>query len=87
MSRVKLNPKTPGYEIVVGLDRPLSTFFATVYGPEPETPNEDHRPLIFKDRWDRFDVIKIIDEYAIDDEETRRVRKAIMLDLDPEGYA
>ncbi len=83
MSRVKLNPKEPGYEVVVGLDKPLSTFFVTVYGPEPEDPNADHRPLIFKDRWDRFDVIKIIDEYAIDDEETRRARKAIMLDLDP----
>ena len=83
MSRVKLTPKIPGYEVVVGLDNPLNTFFATVYGPEPEDPNEDHRPLVFKDRWDRFDVVKVIDEYAADDDKTKRAREAILLDLDP----
>jgi len=83
MSRVKLTPKIPGYEVVVGLDKPLSTFFATVYGPEPEDPNEDHTPLIFKAQWSRFDVVEVIDEYAVDDEKTKRVREAIMLDLDP----
>ena len=83
MSRVELKPKNPDHEVIVGLDRPLDTFFILVLPPEPADPNEDRIPLEFRDRWLRSEVIEKIRQYAVDDDRTKEAVRAIFLDLDP----
>lgn len=83
MSRVKLTPKNPKHEVVVGLDRPLSTFFISVMHVQADDDLRDLRPIEFRDRWRRADVLDKIEQYAVDDERTRHAYRQIMLDLDP----
>ena len=78
MSRVRLNPREPAHEVVVGLDPPLATFFAQVFS--------DGEPLEFRPSWSSRDVVEVIDRYAADDERTRAVRRAVLLDLDPADH-
>ena len=83
MSRVELKPKNPDHEVIVGLDRPLDTFFILVLSPEPDDPNASHLPLEFKDRWLRSEVIEKIRQYAVDDDRTKEAVRAIFWDVDP----
>ena len=83
MSRVELQPKNPEHEIVVGLDRPLNTFFISVMQVQAEDDLRDLPPVEFRDRWDRSEVVEKIEEYAIDNAWTKEVKRAIFLDLDP----
>jgi hypothetical protein len=83
MSRIKLNSKNPEHEVVVGLDKPLSTFFISV---TKEDEDKEDILIEFKDFWARSEVLSKIDEYAIDDSLTMDVKRAISLDLDPEDF-
>jgi len=83
MSRVELHPKNTEHEVVVGLDRPLNTFFISVFVVQADDDLRDLPPVEFRDRWDRGEVIEKIEEYAVDNERTKKVVSAIFLDLDP----
>lgn len=84
MSRVQIEPKDPGHEIVVGLDRPLNTFFIMVTEkPADGEDEEDSFPLEFKSRWSRAEVLERIEKYAVDSPRTQAVTEAILLDMDP----
>jgi len=83
MSQVKLHPKNPEHEITVGLDRPLNTFFISVFVIQADDDLRDLPPVEFRDRWDRGDVVEKIDEYAVANDRTEKVKRAIFLDLDP----
>lgn len=85
MSRIRLQAKEPERfpEIYVGLDPPLHTYFIQVYGPAPEDVTQDHEPIEFQSRWTRAQVIERIERYAVDDERTQAVLRALFLDLDP----
>ena len=84
MSSLKLEPKDPTHDIRVGFDRPLQTFFITVYGPEPEGIQDEHVPLEFKDRWRRTEVVEKIEEYAAPGAKRDAVVERIWDDLDPD---
>ena len=83
MSRVELHPKNPDHEVVVGLDRPLNTFFISVMQVQADDDLRDLPPVEFNDHWDRSDVVEKIREYAVDNERTQDVVSAIFMDLDP----
>ena len=83
MSRVKLHPKNPEHEIVVGLDRPLNTFFISVMQVQADDDLRDLPPVEFKDRWDRGEVVEKIEQYAVDNKRTQEVISSIFMDLDP----
>lgn len=83
MSRVKLTPKNPEHEVVVGLDRPLSTFFISVTRVQADDDLRDFPAIEFKDRWRREDVLEKIKQYAVQDTRTRYAYMQISLDNDP----
>lgn len=86
MSRIQLKPKNPEHEVVVGLDRPLSTFFIVVTYKQDEDDLRDLAPIEFRSRWGRGELLEKIEEYAEPDERTKLVQKAIFLDEDPEKH-
>jgi hypothetical protein len=82
MSRIPLTPKNKNHNVVVGLDRPLRTFFITV----THGHFEDLPPIEFRARWTRLEVIDKIKHYAADTELRQSVIDAIGLDLDPAEF-
>lgn len=83
MSRVKLQPKNPEHDVVVGLDPPLSTFFITVTVKQDEDDLRDLPPVLFQDRWRTADVVEKIEEFAEDTPRRKAVVEYILMDLDP----
>jgi len=83
MSRILLEPKDKAHEVVVGLDRPMSTFFITVTIKQDDEDLEDLDPILFKGRWAREDVVANIEKYAADNPKRKKVIDLIWMDLDP----
>ena len=83
MSRVELKPKDPKHEVIVGLDKQVSCFFITVSLVHDE---DGMGPIVFKNRWEREDVVSNIEKYAADTPRRKDVIGAIWLDLDPAEY-
>lgn len=87
MSQVKLNPKDEGNEVIVGWDRPLNTYFIQVWAPAPEDETIEHWPVVFDSQWTPAKVVEMIDEHAVNDDLSTRVKEAILAGQDPEQAA
>ena len=87
MSRIALVPKnTEEHEVVVcGLDHAMGWFFQLFGMPDEE--GED-TVLIDKDQmmtrgFNRIELLRLVEEYAVDDEITRHCLSQIAADEDP----
>ncbi len=83
MSRVELKAKDPKHEVIVGLEQSTSSFFITVFLVQDGDGARHMEPIVFKNRWEREDVIVNIDKYAADTPRREKVINAIWMDLDP----
>jgi hypothetical protein len=84
MSRVSLRTKEPGCELVVGIDPPLQCWFVQYYEPEPEDPEEEHGPAVWKMQITRWEVVEYIDQYGDSScPLVKKVRDKVVMDLDP----
>jgi hypothetical protein len=86
MSRVTLSSKNPDHEVVVGWDRPLNSFFISVSERVDEDSLDDPKSLEFRSHWTQAEVVSKIEQYAVDDDRTRRVTIAILAGADPADF-
>jgi len=86
MSQIYMEPKDPGHEIIAGLDRPLNTYFISVFVKQANDDLRDIPPVVFKHVWNRSDVVEKLEEYCKPCERLDEVIKYIHLDLDPGDY-
>jgi len=86
MSQVYLEPKDPGHEVMAGLDKPMNTYFISVFVKQDDDDLRDLDPIEFKHRWRREEVVQKLEKYCKPCERLDEVIKYIHLDLDPGDY-
>jgi len=86
MSQIQLKPKNPKHEVFAGLDRPLGTFFMSVFVKQEPEDMDDIPPVEFKRKWNRSEVVEKLYEYCVPCERLEKVVKCISLDIDPIEY-
>lgn len=86
MSQIQLKPKNPKHEVFAGLDRPLDTFFMSVFVKQEPDDMTDIPPVEFKHKWSRSEVVEKLYEYCVPCDRLEKVVKCISLDIDPIEY-
>jgi len=86
MSRINMEPKDPGHEVVVGLDAPMNTFFIIVSEKQSDDDLRDLDPIEFKAKWSRSEVVAKIEQYAKKSPRRQAVMSAINMDMDPADF-
>jgi len=86
MSQIQLKAKDDKYEVIAGLDRPLGTFFISVFVKQSDLSEEDIPPVEFKHQWKSNEVVQKLVEYCEPCERLDKVIKCIQLDVDPADY-